>query len=104
MSDSLPNDKEMVQIRVGLELHGSAIKAVIHAIESLLNNHPYHENSAKHDFKHAYTMILFSMSSWIAEQMRQVDKTTFENGKLCAIFELDEDDNPPPRARKKNND
>lgn len=86
----------MDQIHVGLEMHFSAIKTIIRAVESLLNQHPYHSQSAKNDFKHAYAGILFSMHGWISEQMDNLDKTTFENGQLCTIIERnDEDDNPP---------
>jgi DNA-directed RNA polymerase subunit RPC12/RpoP len=69
----------------GLELHFSAIKALIQAIESLLNRHPIHEHSAKKDFKHAYFSILMSMQGWITDQMQELDETVLEDGRLCAI-------------------
>lgn len=92
------DEKRSTDIDVSLELSFSPIIALIHTIEDLLNNHPYHSTISKKNFRHAYSMILFVMRGWIDEQIHKLDKTIFKHGKLCEIIDNQDVDEPESKT------
>jgi hypothetical protein len=86
----LPTEKESAQLNYCMELHFSACQALTHTIEILLNNHPYHQHAAEHDFKIHYQSILMSMTGALAELKKDAPETVFEKGRLCKKIEPSE--------------